>query len=110
MARKPHTMKAALDEAEHLPPVPKKLSTPREQPDKPIHQEAEGLCVSSPDAYPNPRLVFIETKDYGRIAVQVRTKENFVRGMPVKAFRDVGPGLCPVWYLSGPLPRFRGKY
>jgi hypothetical protein len=30
--------------------------------------------------------------------------------MVVRAFRDTAPGTAPVWYLNGPLPRFRGRY
>jgi hypothetical protein len=56
----------------------------------------------------NPRLILCEGPGGGEIRVRVRSNENFVKGMLVKA-RPPAPDSL-VWVLVGRSPRWRGKW
>lgn len=97
-----------LNEPKRGPGRPRKHPLPDLNP--PGREEVEGRVIGRLRPL-NPRIITVAVP--GRehpINVFVRSSDNFIRGMPVKAFRDTGPGTTTHWFLQGPLPRFKGKY
>ena len=78
-------------------------------PEFPNREYVEGTFLGTGVA--NPRIIFIGVPGrIDRISVFVKDTSKFVRGMTVRAFRDLSNGMATAWYLNSPLPRFRGRY